>query len=239
MNELSFYIPGFFENASVQCIKNIRKFYPDSSIIISSDAGPDYYNISKEYNCQFQYYPNNLGYPVMPYGYKKDKALEWMNRFYVACILAKGTHIMCAEDDVAIIGKIEIPDDCEIFAHNTPNNYVPDFVFDLCRQVSGVEPKTRHYGAGGGTIFKIDTYVNNYMQIVKLFDEVFDQILEHYPTFGWYDCFMTIVYFLCGKPYTINNGIFEIKPLNKNFDLTIVDAEKYPIVHLYKNYYPK
>ena len=98
MNELSFYIPGFFENASVECIKNIRKFYPDSSIIISSDDGPDYYEIAKKYNCQFQYYPDNLGYPEMPHGYKKEKALRWMERFYVACVLSKGTHIMCAED---------------------------------------------------------------------------------------------------------------------------------------------
>ena len=124
MSELSFYIPGFFEDASVECIKNIRKFYPDSSIIISSDAGPDYYSAAKEYDCQFQYYTENLGYPEMPHGYRKDKALNWMQRFYVACLLAKGTHIMCAEDDVAIIGKITIPDDCEIFAHNTPTNYV-------------------------------------------------------------------------------------------------------------------
>ena len=239
MSELSFYIPGFFEDASVECIKNIRKFYPDSSIIISSDAGPDYYSAAKEYDCQFQYYTENLGYPEMPHGYRKDKALNWMQRFYVACLLAKGTHIMCAEDDVAIIGKITIPDDCEIFAHNTPTNYVPDFVFDLCKQVSGIEPLTRYYGAGGGTIYKIDTFVNNYLQIVEIFEQVFDQIQEHYPTFGWYDCFMTIVYFLCGKPYTVNNGIYEIKPLNKKFDLSIVDADKYPIVHLYKNYYPK
>jgi hypothetical protein len=49
---------------------------------------------------------------------------------------------------------------------------------------------------------------------------------------------MTIVYYLCGKEYTVNKGIFEIKPLNKNFDLNSLDKEKYSIVHLYKNYYP-
>jgi len=239
MNELSFYIPGFFEDASVECIKNIRKFYPDSSIIISSDAGPDYCAVAKEYNCQFQYYPENLGYPEMPHGYRKDKALKWLERFYVACVLSKGTHIMCAEDDVAIIGKINIPDDCEIFAHNTPNNYVPEFIFEYCKRISGVDPKTRYYGAGGGTIYKIDTFIKCYPKLVEIFEHDFEAIQDNYPTFGWYDCFMTIVYFMCGKPYTINDGIFEIKPLNKNFDLSTVDAEKYPIVHLYKNHYPK
>lgn len=237
MASLGFYIPGFYENASVEVIKNIRKFYPDSSIIISSDAGPDYYNVSKQYDCQFQYYNNNLGYPEMPHGYKKDKALEWLKRFYVACLLCKETHIMCAEDDIAIVNTIHLKDDWEIYAHGT-TNFVHPAVLKLCEDFSGVAPSRPYYGAGGGSIYKVDTFIQNYHRIVNLFEQVFDQIMPHYPTFGWYDCYMTIYYFLCGKEYVINPGIFEIKPLNKNFDLASVDKEKYQIVHLYKNFYP-
>jgi hypothetical protein len=237
MASLGFYVPGFFENASVEVIKSIRKFYPDSSIIISSDAGPDYYNVAKQYNCQFQYYNQNLGYPEMPHGYKKDKALEWLKRFYIACLQCKETHIMCAEDDIAIINTIPLKDEYEIYAHGTYNNYIPPFVLNFCKEFSGNYP-VAFYGAGGGTIYKVDTLIQNYHKIVHVFDQIFDQVQETYPTFGWYDCYMTIYYFLCGKEYTINPGIFEIKPANRNFDLSSVDKEKYEIVHLFKNFYP-
>lgn len=238
MAELSFYIPGFYESASVEVIKSIRRFYPHSSIIISSDAGPDYYNIAKEFNCQFVYFPDNLGYPEMPHGYKLDKALDWLKRLYTACVMSKGTHIMIAEDDVSIINKITIEDHWEIIAHDT-TNYVPEFVLDLCYQYSGIRPSRPYYGAGGGTILKIDTIINNYENIVKLFKVVFPQIQSVYPTIGWYDCYITLFYFLCGKEYTVNKELYEIKGVHYDFDLESLDKTKYSVVHYYKNFYPK
>jgi hypothetical protein len=238
MASLSFYIPGFYGEASVEVIKSIRRFYPNSSINISSDSGPNYYDASKEYNCNFQYYDTHIGYPVKPYGFSKEQALEFLKRFYIACLLSKETHIMCAEDDIAIIDEIPLEDDYEIYAHNTPN-YVPQFVLDLCGQVSGVYPSRPYYGAGGGTIFKVSSFIENYFKIVHIFEQVYDQIRPNYPPFGYYDCFLTIFYYMSGKKYTINHGIYEIKPYKRDFDLTTLDSKKYPIVHLYKKHYPK
>jgi len=238
MASLSFYIPGFYEEASIEVIKSIRKFYPENTIVISSDSGPNYYDVSKEYNCNFQYYDYHIGYSVKPYGLTKYKALEFLKRFYVACLLSKETHIMCAEDDITLLGKVHIEDSWELYAHPV-TNWVPEFLLDFCKQVSGVYPSRPYYGAGGGTIFKVDTFIQNYFFIVNIFEQHYEEIQKHYPTFGYYDCFLTIFYFLCGKEYVINNGIFEIKPFNKNFDLSTVDSAKYPIVHLYKNHYPK
>jgi hypothetical protein len=238
MASLSFYIPGFYEDASKEVIKSIRKFYPDNTIVVSSDSGPNYYDVAKEYKCDFQYYDYHMGYSVKPYGLTKEKAFHFLKRFYIACLLSKETHIMCAEDDVCLINKVHVEDDWEIYAHDT-TNYVPEFVLDLCKQVSGVYPSRPYYGAGGGTIFKVSTFLENYHKIIHIFDQVYEQIQQHYPTFGYYDCFLTIFYFMCGKKYTVNPGIFEIKPFNKNFDVSTVDKEKYPIVHLFKNYYPK
>ena len=189
MASLGFYIPGFYERASEEVVKNIRKFYPESSIIISSDGGPDYYNIAKKYDCQFQYYNHNLGYPEMPHGYRKEKALEWLKRFYVACLLCKETHIMCAEDDVAIIDNIYIEDSWEIYAHGT-TNYVPAELLDFCFKVSGKVPSRPYYGAGGGTIYKKETIIQNYHKVYSIFENIFDDVQKHYPTFGWYDCYM-------------------------------------------------
>lgn len=237
MASLGFFLPAFYEKASAEVIKNIRSFYPDSTFVVASDDGPNHCDLSKKYNCHFHYYPENLGPAIMPHGYKKRQALEWMRRFYLACLITKETHIMWAEDDVALLKKVDIKDEYEIYGHNT-TNYVPEYVLDLCKHVSGKFPSHIYYGAGGATIYKVSTYVENYFKLVNIFEQVFDPIQLNYPTIGWYDCFMTICYYLCGKDFTINNEIFEIKPMNKSFDLSTLDKEKYSIVHLYKNHYP-
>ena len=237
MASLGFFLPAYYPKASEEVIKNIRSFYPDSTFVVASDAGPNHCELSREYNVHFQYYPKNLGASIMPHGYKKEAVMEWLRRFYIACLLTKETHIFWAEDDIALLRQIEVKDEWEIYAHDT-TNYVPEGLLKFCEEVSGKYPSRPFYGAGGGTIYKVSTYIENYFKIVSIFDQIFEQVQEQYPTFGWYDCFMTIVYFMCGKEYTVNPGIFEIKPMNKNFDLESLDKSKYSIVHLYKNHYP-
>lgn len=235
---------GFFNCVSTQpkatehSVQSIRKFHPDSFFMIACDAGPDYYTLCKQYNIEYYHSQKNLSYPVQPYGYRKEKILEWLSRFYIACIKTDTTHLMMVEDDVVLVKPVTVEDDWEVAGHATThaNLFHPEFT-KMIHEYSGVYPDVQGYGAGGGSIFKVKTFLDNYFGVVEFIDKNADYIQDNfYPTMGWMDCYMTYYYLLCGKKYTNNPYLFNIWPTDKNYDINNVPSEM-KIVHNYKNYY--
>jgi hypothetical protein len=235
---------GFFNCVSTQprateeSVKSIRQFHPDTFFMIACDAGPDYYDLCKKYNIEYYHSQTNLSYPVQPFGYRKEKILEWLSRFYIACVKTNTTHLMMVEDDVVLVKPVTVEDDWEVAAHDTTkDNKFPDQFNEIIERFSGVKPHVTGYGAGGGAIFKVSTFLENYWQITEFIRNNADYIQDNiYPTMGWMDCYMTYFYLLSGKKYTNNPHLFNIWPTDKNFDLTTV-PEEIQIVHNYKKYY--
>jgi hypothetical protein len=183
-------------------VSNIRKYYPDAYYFLGSDAAEDLSDIAIANKTDYILFTKKVGYP----SYKIDKLLEWLERFKFACEQSKTTHIMMVEDDVWIKKPITVIDEWEMACHYVSHgNIMPPQVIDLIEQFSGKRPKTNYYGGGGGSIYKVDTFLDNYERVKDWFIKHHDTIQSYYEPFGFMDCYMIAYYMLCGKDYTINS----------------------------------
>lgn len=240
MATLSFFSTVHSNKAATEfSLQTIRQFHPEAKYMLIGDGShSDYIDLAKEYDCDFYYNHQRLGYPVQPYGYRTDNMLEWLRRFYIACLQSNTTHIMMVEDDVVLVDKVTVEDEWEVAGHDIRGgNFIPDPLLDLCGEISGVRPVTNFYGSGGGAIYKVQTILDNFDMLYKFFEKNLYTIQETvYPTLGWLDCFTTFCFYLCGKPYTANPHLYNIFPSSRTFDLDFLKG-KYQIAHGYIKYY--
>lgn len=239
---------GFFsyvydqQKATQFSMETIRKYHPDSFFLVACDAGSDHYDLCKRYNAHYYHSQTRLGYFIQPFGYRKEKIIEWLSRFYIACVKTDTTHLMVVEDDVVLCKPVTVEDHWEVAGHEWRggNTFPPAFI-DILQKFSGKYPHVQGYGAGGGSIFKVKTFLENYFWIIDFLKNNADFIQDNiYPTIGWMDCFMTYFYMLCGKEYTVNPHLYSV-PLNppdlrRTYDLNSAPPH-IQIVHDYKNYY--
>jgi hypothetical protein len=153
-----------------------------------------------KYKTDYKYYHTKLGGPVGDYGYRLEGTLEFLNRFKTACLSANSSHIIMMEDDVLLIKPITVSDDWEqACADIRIGNVIPEPVHDLIEQHCGKKPTFKQYGGGGGSIFKVSTFLEHYDSNIEWFKKHFDEIQSYYPTIGYIDCFMNVYYYLAGK----------------------------------------
>jgi hypothetical protein len=184
-----------------QMVKNVCKYYPDAYYFLGSDAADNLEDIAFIYNCDYKHYTNKVGYP----SYNLEKLLIWFERFKYACQQCKTSHIMMMEDDVWIKNQLSVDDNWEMAGHNiTVGNVIPDFIMDSITEFSGKKPLTNQYGCGGGSIFKVSTFLKNYDRVIKWFEDNHDWFQIKYNPLGYMDCYMVVYYMLCGKDYTVN-----------------------------------
>jgi len=227
------------KKATEFAIKSVRQHYPDSLYMIINDGGVDHSDLVGKYNCEYLRSTKNLGYPVVPYGHKKELALEWLKRFYISCIMCNSSHIMMMEDDVVVLDKITLQNDWECAGHPTINNIIPEQILEIAEKVSGVKPNHNFYGAGGGTIFNVRTVIENFGKVYNFYNLNYDTLQNAWPTMGWLDCYMTYFFYLSGKHYSINEKLGTVSPWPSSvtdFDLETVRG-KFEIVDRYKNNY--
>lgn len=222
--------------ASEYAMQTIREFHPDAYYMLSCDAGPDYYEICKRYRVDLMHSQMQLGYPVGDFGYRKDKVLEMMKRFQIACVKTDTTHLLYVEDDVIIKGPLSIQNDWHVAAYKPLCPIAPEFL-NIIERYSGVKPNVAAYGTCGGTIINVNTYLENYPKIKQWVETEFDYVQSHiYPTIGWLDCFLTWFFLMSGKPYTINPYLHQLWPEAHNLHLNDSSVEP-QILHGFKKYY--
>jgi hypothetical protein len=242
MPTIGFYShPNIYPRATKFMLENLRKYYPTAPVVISCDNNDIYGELCEKHNVI--YHKNNwaLGGPTQPYGYNKQKSLEWLDRLHRGVLELHTDFFVMMEDDVIILSKIELHDDWEVVGHvlQYPGQVppIPLKLMDIIQQYSGVFPKKNYYTTGGGSIFKSLTFLENYDRIRKWFDDNIEEIQRTiYPTLGWIDCYMTVFYLLCGKELTENTRFYNIWPTNIPFDLSTIPTE-YDLVHNFKDYY--
>lgn len=217
--------------ATENAIKNFRKFYPDSPYFLFSDDGLDFYDIAEKYNCHYVHCDYRIGYDKC-FGFGKRGSKEWLKRFYMACSTLKCDYIIMMEDDVLIQNYIPIESKVEFYGLNIPTNKFPvKFIEYLTSKYSAIFHND-WYGSGGGSIFKTETFINNYQRVSKIFEEEYDYIIDNLNVnFGWVDNFMTTFYYMCGKKYTPNPHLTEVTR-NSNWK-----NPYFAIVHQYKQFY--
>ena len=190
-------------------------------------------------------YNEKLGGPTQPFGYDKQKILSFLFRFYNICYqsnICGNSHIVMLEDDVIVTNPITVNKEWQMACHNiTTGNEIPESVIDMIEKFSGKRPLTNQYGAGGGSIFNVKTFIDNYDKVFDFFDENSDYIMHNlYPTFGWIDCFMVIYFMLCGKDYERNPHLIDTNAHWHGFDYDGFVNNLKPniqIVNNYKKYY--
>jgi len=229
--------------ATDKIVSNIRKYYPDAYYMLGSDGVDDLSQIGEKYNCDYIFYDEILGYPIEPYGYRTQKVLKWLDRFHYACYNAKTSHIMMVEDDVWLKKPLTIHDDWEMACHLVgEGNRFPPEVMTMFSNHSGKISKTNFYGGGGGSIYKVSTFLNNYKTVRDWFSSNLEYIQDnYYPTLGWMDCYMVAYYHLCGKEYTVNPHMTDTHHhKNDGFDwegFVESTSKEIEIVNNYKKYY--
>ena len=219
-------------------VENVRKYYPDAYYLLGSDAADDLYDIAVENKCDYHHFADKVGYP----SYNLEKLLLWFERFRAACIKCNTSHIMMMEDDVWIRKQLTLEDDWELAGQNvTEGNIIPQNIVDSIVQFSGEQPNSVQYGFGGGSIFKVSTFLDNYDRVIEWFKSNHDTFQQQYSPLGFMDCYMMVYYLLCGKKTSVNTHLTDTHHhTNDGWDYDeFVNQQPYniEIVNNYKKYY--
>jgi hypothetical protein len=230
--------------ASEAAIASFRKYNPDSVYVVVCDGGDDYSDICRRHACVYIHSPIHIGYPQSNYGFRRDPALQYLSRFNAAVSFCKSSHVMIMEDDVCIINNITVSDDDEMLVTvNCLQNYIHPAVLNLLVQISGNKDMDNHYGMGGGSIFKRDTFFQIYPAFRKFIEDNFDAMQDVYPSIGWSDCIISLIMMAAGKKHKVNPQLHELgiwgqDHRGRNYN-GIEEAlkDKHSILHHYKKYY--
>lgn len=226
--------------ASSEAISSFRKFNPYSKYVVICDGGDDYSEICSLHGCEYLHFNTNLGYPQPIYGHRKSQILEYLTRVHHAVSMCISPHIIIMEDDVRIISDIKIEDSDEMLVtKNGLKNIIHPYVIKFIVENSNISgSRDNYYAMGGGSIFRRNTFINSYEKFFTFISEHFDHLQSIYPTIGWTDCIMSLLFLFAGKNHKINSRLHELNPLGEeNYEKLEVCLKKdYSILHHFKNY---
>lgn len=227
--------------SSDEAIKSFRKFNPVSKYVLICDGGLDYSDVAKENQCEYIHRDVNLGYPHTIYGFRKRDTVEYMGRVYAAVSLCTGSHIITMEDDVRIISPINIDESDEMLVTiNGINNVIhPEVLRQVINNNRSIGKRDNYYALGGGSIFRRSTFLNYYEEFMQFIELHFDNFQLIYPTVGWTDCMMSLLFLFAGKNHTINELLYELNPSERNNYESLENKfrDRYSILHHFKKSY--
>ena len=233
-------------------IKSFREHHPESPITVVSDAGNDFSNICREYDCNYQHRFLNLGrqgsqniklqssYPVdVRLAFNKEEMLVWMQRFYESCLYSVengSDYIVMLEDDVYVKGKItDLPEGGFSCGPDNPENLIKPELLNYLQRKYDMKYNVNYYACCGGAVFNAKIFVDNYLKIFTFINTEFDVLQSMDTKTGWLDFFIHIIYFYLGCSYVVNPQFAETWWLSK-WNIDWKDSQ-YSIVHQYKDFY--
>ena len=242
MNFGCIHVAWKHREATNHAVKQFRKYHPNNPYTLISDRGFDYSELANKYNLNYIHSYLNCNpnrphnHPDGIYGASKNELLGWLHYFREGCkYVAKHncSHMIMMEDDVLTQSEIVIDPNWECAGHYYPkSNKLNPRLLEWINKKYDVTPNIDWYGAGGGSVFKVNTFLENFHKIYDFVDDDYDKILQNMEyQFGWCDLVINVAYFICGKDYSVNNILTEshFTPDYKN--------SKFSLVHQYKEYY--
>ncbi len=239
---------GFLNHVSTHpeatdaCFVSINKTHPTSPVVLSVDGLDNfkYYTdkIMVYTDVEWIFNKNKLGYPP----YDRYQILEWLKRTYLSVLKLNTDYFMMVEDDLFVLNNIKLDPEWQCVGHViTEGNKIHPLILEEIERISKVKPKTDYYGAGGGSIFKSSTFINNYQWVTDYIKQWWSLYELHYhPECVYMDCYMVLYYMLCGKDYTPNNRLLNLWPVDNNStdkEIKLLYSKEYDIVHNIKSYY--
>jgi hypothetical protein len=201
------YLQVYKNNNKVDFVlSKFREIYPDAPIYLVSDAGDDFTELSKKYNCFYEHATLNTG--VSHIGFNKEQTLTWLLRFYNACKYVNTDHIIYLEDDVLVRRPIQINPEWNIAG--VLINEIPACIVEYLRTKHNAVFNTTLYGACGGTIYKCSELIKIYDNMVSFINSDFDVFYRDLGVhFGFLDMFMPIFFMMNGYRYEQNTELIE------------------------------
>jgi hypothetical protein len=246
MATLGFYNSvSSYPQATTESLRSIKEHNPNSPIYIAVDGNKHsiepYTNLSSTYKntTVSAHYEASIGYCP----YNRWQIREWLQRMFLGVSWMNTTHFCLWEDDILCTQPVTVDDSWECAGHViTHGNKIPSHILDEIYRFSGIKPETDYYGAGGGSIFRTKTFVDNYWMILDyITSRAWDIYQKYYwPQAGYIDCFMVLYYLLCGKSYTPNPNIINLWPTDYTTeweDLKKQYGQQYQLLHNTKRYY--
>lgn len=243
---------SIYPTATWESRHTIRRKYPNNPIFYSIDGEcqDNYISYPTQFtynNIEWLFNRNRLGYPP----YTKEKALEWLKRTYIGVLKLNTEYTVLWEDDCILLNHIRIQPNSGLFHHNiTHGNKIPISILDNITINNGFNsyPGTDYYAAGGGTIFKTESFCRGYYHAIKFLDENWEFYEKEYsPQIGYSDCFLTLYFMILGIKCTPNPRLYNLDPHNleqshliKNAlinELAKIYEKDYDILHGCKKYY--
>lgn len=227
--------------ATKEAIKSFRKIYPTNSYILIGDCGVNHYDLSTEYNCSYFHSNIHLGYPNNHFGYSFENILEYLKRIYIACNVTNSTHLILMEDDIKIVNDIKFYENTEMFATLQSNTYLNGSTGNVIDQrilnLINFNPlfQNNWYAAGGGCIFRVKTFLENYHNFLNFYINFFKEMQNIQSIIGWPDFTLNLFYLFCGKSNCINDKLYEFKNNHHYDDPELLN--RYDILHHYKKFY--
>lgn len=203
-------------------LENFRKIYPDSNIFLVSDKGDNLAEVANKYNCKYLHAETNTG--IESIGFTKEQSFEWLKRFKQSFDYAKNEYLIYLEDDVLVRGEININKSWKIAGAQV--NIINKHIIDYFEKKYHHKFSTNLYGACGGAIYHVPTFINLYDNFVNMIENDFDFFYDiHKINFGYLDMFMPALFMANGIEYSFSTELTE-SHRNENWKTT-----PQPIVH--------
>lgn len=236
-SQLGFYLWAYINDESVDYILGkLRKSYPDSDLVLSSDNGSNMKSIADKYHAikyihgDKSHGPSHESLETGRYGWTVNEAKIWLDRLYEACNSISNKWVMLMEEDVLVKERFKFPAVDIIMIPNIRNAICTSGM----NWVNSRGGKTNYpwYSAGGGSIINRQKFIDAYEKHIDSFIENYERIYtdsmnQGIGGWGWNDSI------ICVLMYTENPTISTELPILETGN----EEDPAPIIHAFKKYY--
>lgn len=221
MNKLCAYLWGYKKyQAGSKSVETFRRFYKDADVFVRVDTDGDMENYKdslKDYNVDIQYQKDKIGYPgkFSPSGHDAGRDYwpyhnlhTWLTSIYDCCKQTDSKYMLILEEDVFLMKPISIIEKefgvAIVKNQNNFHNRLTQFIMDM-----GGNIITNGYGACGGAIINIETFIKGYERAMEPLKIQFNEIAKHTNLVGWSDMMLQVIVMCGGGSVVINQQLVE------------------------------
>jgi len=232
MTDFSAIFPCYNNKKATEFVlKNFRQHFPENPILLISDGGSDFKQLSIEYSCEYQWRDNIFGNESNQYNrdyFDAARTLEWYDRHKTACDLFNTKYLMLLEDDVFVQNSFSINEDFALKGVRV-GGVLPKEMIEECYQKGGVS--LSNYGMCGGSMYNVDIFKSIYYDIIEDIQQNQDRMMLHdtgYLGLGAVDISLVYHFGKRGYKYQHAEWLSEVREY---------DHLSYPIIHQWKHHY--
>ena len=112
------------DRSTFECLLNFRIHYPEVPIVLISDNGHDFSQMSKYFNCTYIHETENSGNGITNVLVGNNKIDIWLNRIKRTCnILTNVEYILYMEDDLLTRDKITKNPNADLAGPSNPDDF--------------------------------------------------------------------------------------------------------------------